>query len=99
MIDAVGIEAIEAHGGCVLHACDTPTCVRLAHLRIGTRAQNMRDAALKGRVRSKLSPSGVREIRRRATLGESQRAIGLDYGICQPNVSMIVNRETWAHVV
>lgn len=36
-------------GMCVLHRCDTPPCVRLAHLFLGTRTDNMADKNAKGR--------------------------------------------------
>ena len=36
-------------GVCVLHRCDTPPCVRVAHLFLGTKADNAHDRDCKGR--------------------------------------------------
>lgn len=37
-------------GLCVLHRCDQPACVRIDHLFLGTQADNIADAARKGRL-------------------------------------------------
>lgn len=39
-------------GMVVRHTCDNPGCVNPEHLRIGTQADNLRDASERGRVRN-----------------------------------------------
>lgn len=41
-------ESIPA-GAVIMHTCDNTACINPAHLRIGTHAENMRDAVSKGR--------------------------------------------------
>jgi hypothetical protein len=49
----------------VLHKCDNPPCINLDHLYLGTHDQNMKDKAIRGRVKiSKLSSDDVSSIKK-----------------------------------
>ena len=91
---------IDAHELDVLHSCDTPLCCNPAHLRVGTRADNARDMAERERgSTTKLSASDVvriRDVYRTGILSLAE--IALAFGVTAPNVRLIVERRTWAHV-
>lgn len=88
---------------CVLHKCDFPLCVKPNHLFIGTKQDNAIDMFRKKRVsragenngRSKLTWKQVRQIRKRYANGETQPALGREFGVIQPTIGFIVRGEHW----
>ncbi len=90
-------------GMSVLHKCDNPSCVRLEHLWLGTRADNNRDRAAKLRSASgeqspvaRLNFEQVSEIRRHVSYGIlSKRQIALRYGVVHDCISDIAAGRTW----
>lgn len=100
-----------ADGLVVRHRCDTPLCVNPEHLLIGTFADNSRDMVERGRHvavkgeangRSRLTESDVRAIRalyERGHSGRSGAALARRYGVGPSQVSDVIHRKTWKHVV
>ena len=90
----------------VCHSCDNPSCVNIDHLFLGTRDDNMKDAARKGRVRkgvahhnAKLTGEDVLSIRERAASGQrSLRGIARDYGVAYATVYDVISGATWSHI-
>lgn len=83
----------------VCHTCDNPSCVNPAHLWQGTKSDNMRDCATKGRVNTcKLSPDDVRRIRSLRNLKYPVADIAQRYGITKTMVYDIINRRTWDYI-
>lgn len=87
----------------VLHRCDNPSCVNLAHLFLGTNADNMADRNRKRRhsffgernPKTKLTPEQVIAIRQaHGKLSD----IGDCFGIKKAQVSAIRNGDSWQHL-
>lgn len=92
----------------VLHTCDNPPCIEPAHLRVGTHADNMRDAAAKGRTskaigqsrpQAKITPDDVRAIRSAPYSRGDSLALATQYGIRPEQVRAILRRESWRDVL
>jgi hypothetical protein len=91
----------------VCHTCDTPACVRPAHLFAGTQAANMADKVRKGRQyhpigeknrMAKLCAEDVLAIRARYANGDDYRDIAGDFRIHPYYVHDIASRRRWAHI-
>lgn len=92
-----------APGLCACHRCDVPLCVNPDHLFLGTRGDNCRDMARKGRASrpqgercntAKLTDAQAAEIRRRyvrlAQNRSNARVLAAEFGIHQSTVADIV---------
>lgn len=73
----------------IRHTCDTPGCVKLQHLEVGSHKQNMQECADRGRLKIggrvasvlKLSDEQVTEIRWLCAFGVSQHQIARHYDV------------------
>lgn len=90
-------------GMCVLHHCDNPPCINVAHLFLGTKGDNNRDRARKGRsapqhgernAHAALTSVQVEAIRADPRL---HRLIATDYGVSRVQISRIKSGHRWAH--
>lgn len=84
--------------GVVLHSCDTPKCCNPNHLSLGTQADNMKDAAKKGRFsvprpnhpKRKLTDGQVDEIRMLSAGGMRQNVLAQKFAVSTACISLIV---------
>lgn len=79
----------------VCHHCDNPACVRPDHLFVGTHAENLQDAVLKGKIAT-LTPSDVRKIRKlRNKTNLTQAEVAERFGVGRGAVEHIERGTTW----
>jgi len=64
------------------------------------RDMNRKDRSTRGdrNGNAKLTEEDIRDIRRRAGKGKSQRALAREYGVSEGTIWGIIHRKTWKHV-
>lgn len=102
---ARGVTLAAIEGVAICHRCDNPPCCNPDHLFAGSKADNSRDMASKGRWRNGLGSKGrlteeqVRYARAAyARGGVAMRTIADELGVSTGTVWFIVNRWHWKHV-
>ena len=90
----------------VRHRCDTPACIRLDHLELGTHAQNMQDMWDRRRAvifvgsqcsNTSLTETDVVQIRQLIAEGKSYRLVARMFGITSNAVHLIAIGRSWGH--
>lgn len=88
---------------CVLHTCDVPRCINPKHLWLGTRTDNNRDRAKKGRSfclrgslngNSRLTTKQVKTIRKTYRRGNGQ-ILAKRFGVDQSTIHYVVKKKLW----
>lgn len=98
------------HGLWVLHSCDNRACVNPAHLRTGTRRDNIDDMVKRKRNRgskcrgvtnaaAKLKPDDVVAIARARADGETVSGIARRFGVSRCPVQRIIDGHGWRDVL
>lgn len=89
----------------VLHICDVPSCIKPAHLRLGTQKDNMAECAAKDRScfgerngHSKLTPESVREMRLEYAEGTTLAELSRKYKVDRMTITSAIRRKTWKRV-
>jgi hypothetical protein len=93
-------------GLCALHHCDNPSCVRVAHLYLGDRADNMRDCLARNRHRTdpqlgekhgmaKLKSTDILTIR---SFNLPHKALAEFFKISRRHINDIKRRKVWRHI-
>lgn len=94
-------------GRVVRHKCDTPRCINVEHLELGTVADNNQDRDSRGRHVplpgvsngfARLNVEQVQSIRRRLATGESTYTIARSLDVSQATIWNISAGRTWKHV-
>lgn len=92
---------------CVMHKCDVPLCVNLAHLTVGTRSDNNRDRMNKNRSaigekagRAKLTDKTVKKIREEYAKNlYTLKELSEQFGVSDHQIFQVAHRRSWRHIL
>jgi len=91
-----------AKGKRVLHSCDNPSCVNVAHLHVGSHRQNMAEMVARGRQRGaigeshgrcKLTDAQVLELRALHAAGVRREELRVRFNVSKTWVRCIVTNQ------
>lgn len=90
----------------VCHTCDNRACCNLNHLFLGSPADNLRDAAAKGRMNrgearynAKMTEAKVRKVRSLYATGTiNMKELAAQFGVVTTAIFNIIHRNRWKHV-
>lgn len=91
---------------CVLHSCDTRSCVNPTHLFLGTKRDNTVDMINKGRRKNSFAPgekhpyakltlADVNTIKVLKKKGHTNKALAKQFGVTSTNISCIIHGKIW----
>src|SRR5262245_6521392 len=83
----------------VLHKCDTPACINIDHLFLGTQADNNIDCAQKGRQQSRFRRRNDNEVRAIRADQRPTKEIAVAYGLAERSVLGIRQRVLYPRVL
>lgn len=81
----------------IIHSCDTPLCVNVKHLTVGTAIDNMQDASKKGRLnvphhrRRRFTDEQVAEMRALCREGRTQQSVADQFGVSKAYVCLLLS--------
>jgi len=92
------------NGQIVRHLCDTPACINIEHLSLGTQQDNLNDMVARGRSlcgekhpRCKLEEKDIAFIRLAQGVLTQKRLADM-FGVVQPHISRIHRSTSWGHL-
>lgn len=87
------------------HVCDNPCCVNPNHIFLGTREDNMQDAASKLRTChgeknpcSVLTSQQIHYIRKQKRYWGLGRKLAKELGVSDAIISDVLNKKSWKHI-